>query len=131
MKLMIEIDEEDYHRIASGFGQEEDALLLEKIFKNGTPIPDNASNGDIYQIRAELYEDYESYSASEVNFEFACGIKRAIDTIDYHINHNLAVGSQFKKDRRNCEYRHDNGNCLKVGGFCMSVDDEHCVKGGK
>lgn len=34
-----------------------------------------------------MYEDYESYSASEVNFEFACGIKRAIDTIDYHINH--------------------------------------------
>jgi hypothetical protein len=47
MKLIIDIHEGDYHRIASGFGQEEDALLLEKIFKNGTPIPDNATNGDV------------------------------------------------------------------------------------
>ena len=41
------------------------------------------------QIKAELYEDYESYSASEVNFDFACGIKRAIDTIDYHIRQKV------------------------------------------
>jgi hypothetical protein len=47
MKLIINIDEEDHHRIASGFGQEEDALLLEKIFKNGTPIPDNATNREV------------------------------------------------------------------------------------
>ena len=33
--------------------------------------------------------------------------------------------------RQNCEYRHENGNCLKVGGFCTSVDDEHCMKGYK
>ena len=39
MQIVIDIDEEDYHRIASGFGQEEDALLLEKIFKNGIPLP--------------------------------------------------------------------------------------------
>lgn len=28
--------------------------------------------------------------------------------------------------RKNCKYRHENGNCLAVGGFCLSVDDEHC-----
>ncbi len=39
IELVIKISEEEYHRIASGFGQEEDALLLEKIFKNGTPLP--------------------------------------------------------------------------------------------
>ena len=32
------------------------------------------------------------------------------------------------KERQNCEYRHENGNCLKVGGFCTAVDDKHCVK---
>ena len=49
---------------------------------------DDAPTIDVLeQIRAELVEDYENYSASEVNFDFACGIKRAIDTIDYHINH--------------------------------------------
>lgn len=41
MQIVIEIDEEDYYRIASGFGQEEDALLLEKIFKNGTVLPEH------------------------------------------------------------------------------------------
>lgn len=30
--------------------------------------------------------------------------------------------------RKNCKYRHDNGNCLKVGGFCLAVDDEHCER---
>ena len=29
---------------------------------------------------------------------------------------------------KDCEYRHDNGNCLKVGGFCTAVDDKHCEK---
>ena len=28
--------------------------------------------------------------------------------------------------RTNCQFRHENGNCLKVGGFCTSVDDKHC-----
>lgn len=31
-------------------------------------------------------------------------------------------------NRKDCEYRHENGNCLKVGGFCTSVDDKHCEK---
>lgn len=30
--------------------------------------------------------------------------------------------------RKDCEYRHKNGNCLKVGGFCTSVNDKHCEK---
>ena len=30
--------------------------------------------------------------------------------------------------RKNCKYRHDNGNCLKVGGFCLAVSDEHCER---
>lgn len=30
--------------------------------------------------------------------------------------------------RKNCKYRHDNGNCLKIGGFCLAVDDEYCIK---
>lgn len=31
-------------------------------------------------------------------------------------------------ERESCEYRHENGNCLKVGGFCLAVDDRHCPK---
>ena len=33
-----------------------------------------------------------------------------------------------KNNRKDCEYRHDNGNCLKVGGFCTAVDNKHCEK---
>lgn len=27
-----------------------------------------------------------------------------------------------------CAYRHENGNCLKVGGFCTSVPLSHCQR---
>lgn len=27
-----------------------------------------------------------------------------------------------------CEYLHENGNCLKVGGYFSSVDDKNCPK---
>ena len=30
--------------------------------------------------------------------------------------------------RENCQYRHENGNCLEVGGFCTSVDYKYCQK---
>ena len=29
-------------------------------------------------------------------------------------------------DRKNCPLRHANGNCLPVGGFCTSVNDQIC-----
>ena len=31
---------------------------------------------------------------------------------------------------KNCEYLHENGNCLKVGGFYSAVDDKDCIKKG-
>lgn len=30
--------------------------------------------------------------------------------------------------RENCEHRHNNGNCLFNGGFCLANDEEHCVR---
>lgn len=29
-------------------------------------------------------------------------------------------------DRVNCPMRHENGNCLPCGGFCLAVSDEIC-----
>ena len=80
MKLIIEIDEEDYHRIASGFGQEEDALLLEKIFKNGTPIPDNATVCDIDAIKAEI--DKQAWAIAISDTDRANGMWDAYRIID-------------------------------------------------
>ena len=32
----------------------------------------------------------------------------------------------YQPTRKNCSNRHENGNCLAVGGFCTSVDDKYC-----
>ena len=40
IKLIIEIDENDYHRFVNGFANEDDSILIENLFKNGTPITD-------------------------------------------------------------------------------------------
>ena len=36
----------------------------------------------------------------------------------------------FRKSRfmDECRYRHENGNCLRVGGFCTSVPLSHCQR---
>ena len=34
-------------------------------------------------------------------------------------------------DRKNCPYRHENGNCLPIGGFCAAVSDEYCEEARK
>ena len=30
-------------------------------------------------------------------------------------------------DRSHCKMRHENGNCLPMGGFCTAVNDEICA----
>ena len=32
----------------------------------------------------------------------------------------------YRPTRESCSNRHENGNCLAVGGFCTSVDDKYC-----
>lgn len=39
MKIVIDINEADYHRFVAGFANEDDATEIQKIFKNGTPLP--------------------------------------------------------------------------------------------
>ena len=40
IKLVIKINENTYHRFINGFANEDDAVLIEKLFKNGTPLPE-------------------------------------------------------------------------------------------
>lgn len=69
MKLIIDISEEDYHRIASGFGQEEDALLLEKIFANGTPLPKGHGKiGDIDELHNIFKNACNAYNINNLAF---------------------------------------------------------------
>ncbi|MCI6235738.1 MAG: hypothetical protein MR713_01980 [Firmicutes bacterium] len=49
-----------------------------------------------------------------------------LDWIDVIAWQPLPKPYQPKKDRANCKNRHENGNCLAIGGFCTSVDDKYC-----
>lgn len=40
MKYVIEIDNATYHRFVAGFANENDADLIEEIFKNAKPLPE-------------------------------------------------------------------------------------------
>jgi len=44
MKLIIDIDESIYHRFINGFANEDDAYLIEQLFKNGTPYEEKSQN---------------------------------------------------------------------------------------
>ena len=98
--------------------------FLYGIIRNGTPIPDNATNGDVI---TEILK-----SSNDVHSIRYIGLAQE-DTIYIEVGSNWwnAPYQKGGTKRKSCEYRHENGNCLKVGGFCTSVDNEHCMKGGK
>lgn len=88
-------------------------------------IPDNATNGDVIKAmfpNLKITKMNDSVSVMGEYYEF---------NNFYPFDFWNAPYQKGGTNRKNCEYRHENGNCLKVGGFCMSVDDEHCVKGGR
>lgn len=39
MEIVINIDENIYHRFVNGFANEDDAYLIEQLFKNGRVLP--------------------------------------------------------------------------------------------
>ena len=39
MKIVIDVDGNTYHKFVSGFANEDDAYLIEQLFKNSTPLP--------------------------------------------------------------------------------------------
>ena len=48
---------------------------------------------------------------------------RTAEALEMAIN---ALQTEHCEDRKNCPHRHENGNCLSVGGFCLAVDNKHC-----
>lgn len=116
MKLIIDIDKEKYNQIINSYqGSNVRPKDYEIAIINGTPISDNATNGDVIM-------------AMFPNVDFVTDVFGGFNFPKWWWNAPYQKGGTTRK---NCEYRHENGNCLKVGGFCTSVDDEHCVKGGK
>lgn len=39
MKIVIDIDDSIYHRFVAGFANDDDACLIQQLFKNGTLLP--------------------------------------------------------------------------------------------
>ena len=75
---------------------------------------------DIDRVVEEMKKAKHTICLSDDDLEhYQNGIDEAIEIVKLGCVRN---------NRKDCEYRHDNGNCLKVGGFCTSVDDKHCEK---
>ena len=55
MKLLIDISKETYIHLRNG-GNIGASLLIENAIKNGTPIPDNATNGDVIKAMFDVKE---------------------------------------------------------------------------
>ena len=52
MKLMIDIDKDDYEYMKNGYVPS--TFKIFSVIKNGTPIPDNATVCNIEQIKDEI-----------------------------------------------------------------------------
>ena len=48
MKVVIDIDENIYHRFVAGFVNEDDANLIERLFKNGVPLQEEQGEIERY-----------------------------------------------------------------------------------
>ena len=65
------------------------------------------------------------------NYKSYCIAFNSDDRAEYDAYTNaieIVKQGGVRNNRKDCEYRHDNGNCLKVGGFCTAVDNKHCEK---
>lgn len=58
MKLIIDIDEKDFHRICQEYISFSDTLEGRGLsaIAEGTPIPDNATNGDVIKAMFDVKE---------------------------------------------------------------------------
>ena len=71
MQIVIDIPEDMYDWFENGFPDEEDAVMLWQIVKNGTPLE---------KIRAEIDEQYDR--VHPYNISCAEGLEMALDIID-------------------------------------------------
>lgn len=49
MKLIVDIDKNDYYRFKHGFASDDDSVLIEKIFENAVPL-ENLTEADIQEV---------------------------------------------------------------------------------
>lgn len=74
----------------------------------------------------------------ECNYYYRCDHTKQADMARIAISAMQELQIYKDNEKRNlartdrlmdeCTYRHENGNCLKVGGFCTSVPLSHCQR---
>ena len=73
MKLIIDINENVYTRLFDNGRPMDiaDGIVMERAIRNGTPIPDNATNGDVIKAMFPdcLQEEDEVYFATNLDIE--------------------------------------------------------------
>ena len=71
------------------------------------------------RTRHEYWEDavYERRNLEIGDFKYAPS--------PFAVLYTYPKSTEIRKD---CPYRHGNGNCMGVGGFCLAVDDKYCAK---
>lgn len=94
---------------------EEHSLTGKMDISNAIYLLNNTPTAyDIDKVVRQL--NLESVGSS---IQMSLGLLKAIEIVKH---------GGVRNNRKDCEYRHDNGNCLKVGGFCTAVDNKHCEK---
>lgn len=69
MKLIIDIDKNIYHRFTNGFANENDAHLIEQLFKNGKPYEERPQGEWIGDTDYESYQGYyEAYKCNRCGY---------------------------------------------------------------
>lgn len=88
MKIVIDIDENIYHRFVNGFANEGDAYLIEQLFTNGTPLP--KGHGDLID-KNEIIKRYEK----------DCGRKIYVDNFIHDVELNIPTIIEADKETDN------------------------------
>ena len=68
MKLIIDIDEENYKEMCE-YGNERVDFDLKRMIQNGTPIPDNATNGDVVKLIFDEEDIWDIQTALNLHSE--------------------------------------------------------------
>ena len=92
MKLIIDIDK-DYFKIINKNGA---SNYPEEVIKNGTPIPDNATNGDVIKVMFPQWKLMENTFEEMVMFD--------IPMKDGYLEHNAC-----SRDWWNTPYKAESG----------------------
>ena len=84
MKLLIEIDEEDYKFVKEAEGCRYSKKVIDGVI-NGVPIPDNATNGDVIKVM------FPQYTPRQCGFSIwlvddTKGIEHAMDNARFDVD---------------------------------------------